>query len=324
MRNSFYHHGLVTNWSGPLAFGNYIKPFYSNNLALRDEINRIVKLKNEKYRIVFIGDSFTEGVGMAFDETFVGLISRKIDQPRFEILNASVISYSPKLYYLRIKYLLENVGLKFNELIVCVDISDIQDEIVYESFQPSDSFCSRLIDQLLFFIRNNSMIYREITEIQNSLNSRPIGSWQDKLEIGFQGLAQRRDFNKERAQWTYDEEIWRNWGEKGFRLATENMDKLLKLCRENGLKMAIAVYPWPSEFINNNFDSRNVKLWKLYSEKNGIDFINLYDSFDWSENPESNVAKYYIPYDMHFNESGNELVAENLFGKLSSINNVKY
>ena len=319
IRNSFYHHGLATDWSGMLTFGAYIKPFYSNNLALVDRANRIVKPTDKKYRILFVGDSFTEGVGMAFDDTFVGLISKKIDQSKFEILNASVISYSPKLYYLKVKYLLHNVGLRFDELVVCVDISDIQDEIVYESFEPSDSFFGRLVDQLLFFARNNSMIYREITKIQDRLNSRPIGSWQDKLSLGFQGLSQRDDFDTQRPKWTYDEEIWRNWGEKGFRLATDNMDKLLKLCRALGVKMTIAVYPWPSEFLNKNFDSRNVKLWKLYCEKNGINFINLYDSFDWTDKPESIITKYYIPNDMHFNENGHKLLASALLKNLADI-----
>ncbi len=320
MRNSLYHHGLAPNWNGPLAFGDYIKPFYSNNIALRDKVNRIVKLHDKKYRILFVGDSFTEGVGMAYDETFVGIISKRFDQSRFEILNASVISYSPKLYYLKIKHLIENVGLKFDELVVCVDISDIQDEIVYESFQPSVSHISFFVDHLLFFLRNNSMTYREITKIQDRLNSRPDGSWLDKLSLGFQGLAQREDFDEQRPKWAYDDEIYRIWGERGFRMATKNMDKLVKLCREHRVKITIVVYPWPSEFINKNFDSRNVTLWKLYCERNNIDFINLYNSFDWSDKSENIIAQYYIPKDMHFNKSGHQLVAKTLSAKLTAPN----
>ncbi|MGO8823210.1 MAG: SGNH/GDSL hydrolase family protein [Desulfomonilaceae bacterium] len=326
MRNNFYHHGLASNWNGLLAFGDYVKPFYTNNLGFKDRTNRLVKLKDKKYRILFIGDSFTEGVGMAYDETFVGLISERLDQSKFEILNAAVIAYSPKLYYLKIKYLLENVGLRFDELVVCMDISGIQNEIVYESFQPSSSYFSFLFDHFLYFVRNNSAIYKRMTEIQNGLNSRPEGTWQDKLSIGFQGLAQRRDFNEQRPAWTYDEEIWNSWGKKGFLLAKENMDKLCKLCREHRIKLTIVVYPWPSEFIHKNVDSRNVTLWKLYCKKNGINFINLYDSFNWSDKPANIIAQYYIPNDMHFNKNGHQLVAKTLLENLTEpkIPNIRF
>ncbi len=319
MKNGLFHHGLATNWNGPLAFGDYVKPFYTNNLGLKDRSNRFVKLKDKKCRILFMGDSFTEGVGMAYEETFVGLISERLDQHKFEILNASVVSYSPKLYYLKTKYLLENVGLKFDELIVCFDISDVQDEIVYEHFEPSDSYLSFGLNHLLYFLRNNSIIYKGITKIQDKLNSRPVGSWQDKVSIGFQGLAQRDDFDTQRPMWTYDEEIWRSWGEKGFRLATENMDKLFDLCREHGVKFTIVVYPWPSEFIKKNLDSRNVTLWKRYCKSRGINFINLYESFDWSEKAVNIIAQYYIPHDMHFNKNGHKLVAKTLLENFTSL-----
>jgi lysophospholipase L1-like esterase len=320
VRNSFYHHGLTPNWSGLLAFGNYVKPFYSNNLAFKDRTDRRIKLDDARYRILFMGDSFTEGVGMTYEETFVGLISQKLDRSKFDILNAAVVSYSPKLYYLKTKYLIENVGLKLDELVVCIDISDIQDEIVYEHFVPSDSCISFMFDRLLFFIRNNSMVYKGITEIQNQGNAVAGGSWQDKLDIGFQGLAQRPDFNKQRPEWTFDENIWRSWGEKGFHLATKNMDKLLKLCSEHQIKMTIVVYPWPSEFIHKNVDSRNVTLWKSYCKQHDINFINLYDSFDWSDKAADIIAQYYIPKDMHFNKNGHKLVANALLQNLPAPN----
>jgi hypothetical protein len=316
IRNCFYHHGIVANWKGMLTWGDYRKPFFSDSLGLVDRTNRIVKLSDKKYRILFIGDSFTEGVAMAYDETFVGLIAKKLDQSKFEVLNASVISYSPKLYYLKVKYLLEKVGLKFNELVVCPDISDIQDEIVYQSFQPSDSIYCRLFSHLLFFLRNNSATFHEINEIQNNINSRSTGYWQNHLYMGWQGLAQRRDFNEERPEWTYDDKIWRKWGEEGFRLATQSMDKLLELCQKNGVKVTIAVYPWPSEFIHKNFESRNVFLWKRYCQEKGVGFINLYDAFDWSDKPKNIIAQYYIPKDVHFNANGQKLVASFLFKNL--------
>jgi hypothetical protein len=139
IKDTHYHHGLEANYRGIVTWGtkNYI--FHTNSLGFKDKNNRAVQLKNNKYRILFIGDSFTEGVGFPYDETFVGLIDQQLNNSDYEVLNAGVASYSPKLYYFKIKYLIENVGLKFDELCVYFDISDVQDEIEYESFQPSDS-----------------------------------------------------------------------------------------------------------------------------------------------------------------------------------------
>ena len=83
-----------------------------------------------------MGDSHTEGVGVNFDQTFTGQIISKIDTSQTEILNAAVVGYSPRIYYLKTKYLIEDVGLKFDHLFVFFDMSDLQNEIVYKNFQP--------------------------------------------------------------------------------------------------------------------------------------------------------------------------------------------
>src|SRR5262249_32763549 len=79
-------------------------------------------------RFVFIGDSFTEGLGYPWEQTFVGLLSRSLGEA--EILNAAVSSYSPTAYYIKIKWLLDE-GYVFDHVVVLIDISDIQDEMWY-------------------------------------------------------------------------------------------------------------------------------------------------------------------------------------------------
>jgi hypothetical protein len=37
---------------------------------------------------------------------------------------------------------------------------------------------------------------------------------------------------RERALWTMDPELMAEWGRRGLQLATENMDKIVDLCRE--------------------------------------------------------------------------------------------
>ena len=52
---------------------------------------------------------------------------------KIEVLNAGVSSYSPIIYFKKIEYLIDK-GFEFDELIVFIDISDIEDEAtIYRS-----------------------------------------------------------------------------------------------------------------------------------------------------------------------------------------------
>jgi hypothetical protein len=84
-----------------------------------------------------MGDSFVEGIGLDYDETFIGILDTMLKGSGREIetLNGGVLSYSPKLYYLKVEGLVDS-GLKVDHVIVFIDISDVQDEIVHERFRP--------------------------------------------------------------------------------------------------------------------------------------------------------------------------------------------
>ncbi len=129
VRHAFYHHTLKTYFQGNPQWGGESYALYTNSLGFRDGETREVALSGNRHRIVIIGDSFVEGIGCPYQETFAGIADRKLDGT-VEILNAGVVSYSPKLFYLKIKYLIDEIGLRFDELFVFIDISDIQDEIV--------------------------------------------------------------------------------------------------------------------------------------------------------------------------------------------------
>ena len=78
--------------------------------------------------ILFIGDSFVEGVTFSYEDTFVGIIDSVLSKQGIETLNAGRASYSPIIYWRRIKFLIEELGVQFNEVVVFIDISDAQDE----------------------------------------------------------------------------------------------------------------------------------------------------------------------------------------------------
>ena len=86
-------------------------------------------LKSDSRRILLIGNSFAEGIGMNFEDTFAGQLYRAGQErsEKIEFLNAGVVSYSPSIYYKKIKHLIES-GLQFDEVVLFSDTSDVTDE----------------------------------------------------------------------------------------------------------------------------------------------------------------------------------------------------
>ena len=68
------------------------------------------------------------GIGLSYEDTFVGLIDSRLSKNNIEVLNAGRVSYSPIIYWRKIKFLIEDLGLDIDELVVFLDISDVRDE----------------------------------------------------------------------------------------------------------------------------------------------------------------------------------------------------
>ena len=69
-------------------------------LALRTPLRETYALKSNTWRIVLIGDLFTEGIGTRFEDSFAGMLAVAGGQRsiKTEFLNAAVVSYSPTIY----------------------------------------------------------------------------------------------------------------------------------------------------------------------------------------------------------------------------------
>jgi hypothetical protein len=89
IRDPVYHHTLRPKFDGFDKWGNKDYPFVTNSLGFRDASTRDVPLVAFRKRIVFIGDSFTEGIGVPYQETFVGKFAGAF--PDLDVLNAGVL-----------------------------------------------------------------------------------------------------------------------------------------------------------------------------------------------------------------------------------------
>ncbi|MBW2291289.1 MAG: hypothetical protein JRG94_03160 [Deltaproteobacteria bacterium] len=331
-RHPYFHHGLLSNREAIAAWGDGEPyPIFTNSLGLLDRAARQVPLESSKHRILFIGDSYTEGLGVPFDETFVGLISERVDPNEVEILNAAVLSYSPKLYYLKTRYLIERQGLQFDELYVFIDISDIQDEILYSDFVPSERAPNRgLGERIHRHLTRHSFAYwaierlRRHQQIQRRMqryNAQVYPPWLNYFwhdDVNEEAYSDP-DFVQIRAFWTLSDQLIRSkWTQRGIQSAWKHMDKLVRLCRERGIRVTIGVYPWTVQIAEHDIDSLQVRLWRDFAEKHDVGFIDLFPNLIGELPIAEFEARYVLPGDAHWNAEGHRLVADGVWPHIAN------
>ena len=108
IKNAFFHHSLKPNIKVDSNWGGIKYKTCTNNYGFRENCSN-ERLKNDNLQnILFIGDSFTEGLGLAYEKTFVGLYEK---YSKNKVFNLAVTSYSPIIYFNKIKYYIDR-GLK--------------------------------------------------------------------------------------------------------------------------------------------------------------------------------------------------------------------
>ena len=309
----YYHHDLKKNARMKDKWGDRSYYINTNSLGFRDKGKGHIDVKNSsnKYRFLFIGDSFVEGIGLPYEKTFIGLLDNKLDNSKFEILNAGVRGYSPKLCYLKVKYLIEKTNLQFNELYMFIDISDIKDEVFYKDF-VSPAPLTKGIDP---FLQKTSFVYGFLRV--HLLNEHNFIRFFKKNKKGPADNNYWDKWANDWGKWTYDKTTFDKWGTEGLNLGEENMNKLYNLCKKNDIKINIVVYPWPEQILNDSLKSIQVTFWETFSLKRNIDFISFFPAFIREANHRATIDKYFIKGDTHWNERGSKLIADTLLAKIS-------
>jgi lysophospholipase L1-like esterase len=153
IQNTLYHHALQPSYEGPAHWGPFDYWVCTNASGMKSACND--KNSTEKnFDIAFIGDSFTEGVGVKYEDSFVGMVAKA--HPELKIANLGVVSYAPTIYFKKLEDYL-NRGYTFKKVIVFVDIGDIMDEAFYfENAAGNVQMTSEIIHPgLVPFIKRN-------------------------------------------------------------------------------------------------------------------------------------------------------------------------
>ena len=311
-----YHHTIKKNYNGNAFFGGKKYKFCSDGSGFKSSCNK-TEIITKNFDIAFIGDSFTEGLGIPYEETFVGIISKKFKDKK--IANLGVSGYSPSIYLIKIKKLLE-LGYNFKEVVIYIDINDIYNEAnsyeiindivvpLKEKKEKIDYLDNKKINRFEFkkiFKKNFRFTYENLHLLKMAVyrvQNKKIFPYVLDLDMG---------------AWTYNNSV-KGYGELGLEgsiiKAKDTILELIHLLENRGIYYSIGVYPYPQTLFYDQENSRQVSTWKDLCELRCKNFYNNFPLFFKKAKeigPIEAYYKYYIYRDVHFNSAGHRLIAEN-------------
>lgn len=304
-----YHHELAANFDGLGQWGPIVYRVCTDPNGFKASCEK-KKDHSKNFDVAFIGDSFTEGVGLPYEQTFVGQIASA--HPEWKIANMAVASYAPSIYLAKIKKHLAD-GFRFKELVVFIDVSDIQDDGVNYTYSDgvvtmrqslTSSERTRNIAHLLFPLTASSFLGPDVA---NSASS----------SVGVSFL----DPQYSRSGWTFNENI-DGFGEVGVNGAIVRslglMTQLHEILTQHGIRLSVGVYPWPGQILHDSKDSRHVKIWREFCETRCNRFYDAFPAFfAYADRfgKEAAINRLYINGDVHHSVEGARLIAEDFLAK---------
>jgi hypothetical protein len=347
VESAVYDHDLAPRFDGVAWWGPIRYHIRTNSLGFKDAATRAVPLETGRRRLLLLGDSFTEGLGLDYDDSYAGLIAKRAETDGAEVLNAAVTSYSPAIYYAKARYLLEDVGLRVTDLVVFIDISDIEDEARFYDLH-ADGRVTRMRDNQpgrgpeYGDTSNNGDFqavpaalplngHRTPPAAASSASHAAQGDTESRIDLFLKrhsilvrafdvaGESLRGEAapatggfpqaNPLRPYWTIDDAAFQDFGRTGLTLAARHMDRLAELARRHGITLTVAVYPWPEQLRYDSANSIQVVFWRTWAQHRGARFVDLFAPLFGAGDPQSTIRAAYISGDVHFNKTGSRDVA---------------
>ena len=311
-----YHHTLKPNYDGIGHWGNWSYRVCTSAEGFKVSCTRKPSA-TKSFDVAFIGDSFTEGLGLPYEQTFVGQVAEAL--PELKIANLGVVSYSPAIYLVKLKELIAR-GYQFKHIVVFIDISDPYDQanrydlhndlIVVDRGEPfplpwhsrmrriasqkfpltGDAYAQfrKVISRWTFGpsptadpVNNKNVSQASPKDTKPKPNeistSEALGT---KKPIDLNNSIYRKDYGI--GEWTYNLNST-SYGPSGVQHILSNMVREMKevysLTQSHGAKLSVGVYPWPGQLKYDVVDSLQVKIWREFCATRCEHFYNAFPAF---------------------------------------------
>ena len=308
-----FHHSFKENVEMKSVGIEEQNRFCTNNYGFKSSCNFEEKTH---FKYGFLGDSFTEGIGLNYESTFVGLFEEKLG---IEVANMGVSSYSPKLHLSKINFFL-NKGLTFDHIILFLDISDYYDEAFYKFDKEKLSVVHNNKEIRRIWAKDNfpltNYYFYVLKKIRKGTNENQI-KINKKAKIFFDESVKKKTswLDKDIQKFKINDKTLLN-----IHKETKNyVDEIYQILNNKGIKFSLAIYPWPQNYLktNNNYFYRNE--WKNFCQTRCEYFFDYFEDFNNFFEKKGFLEfykNYYIWNDIHFNKKGNAIIANKIIKTL--------
>lgn len=282
--------------SGVYLFGEEGFSFnHINKLGLRAP--EIKPKSKDEYRIIFLGDSFTESLHVPQNKSFPDLLGQKLNEKNkrflFNTINAGMSGYSPALYIHLSKFY--NSVLKPDYVVVQINDKDFSADLLNK--------------QQKFYVIKNKNSYETVV---NKTNYSPNTLKELLSRVSFVRVA-REKYEK---LFTAKPEIKNKKDDKKDVINYDAIYWSLKELKAKYKNVIILYIPEINYYEKETAPSIYETTIKQYAKRNKIDLIDMrQDYVDYYKLYKQPCNGFYNtkPGEGHINEIGHELIANRLF-----------
>jgi len=330
-KNSYYTYNLAKNcfaYEHKGATPSY--KVYTDSNGFRVSKNKQNTKSNSK--IIFLGDSFTYGFGVDFENSVPGLISKKINYSN-EVINFGVPGYSPSMNLINLQnYLSENPKIKILKVFYILDITDVHDEAnrwkdineinlpviedksvekeIKKTFDLKKKF--RTTRYVSYIINNNLRNLRKQIKIlfKNNENNENNIEFEGTFWGSFTHTPQEKLLKN-----TVYKNHWKRGYQFGLKKITKKITDISNLLKGYDTEFYIVIHPWIEtiELGQKELD------WEKFANDLCVSskckkVINFFDTVAEFKKEEVNwKTDLYFKKDLHFNKVGNNLYANKIY-----------
>lgn len=326
-------HVFIPNATGRYVTTEFDVEYKINSLGLRCKEFELSK-PPDTYRILMLGDSFTEGDGVEETETFShqlqGILDSSVTGRRCQIINAGVGSYSSLLEYLYLTT--RGLALQPDLVILNFDLSDVFDDINYTRLARFNSQgvpiavapfpeyrAETALGQVLVSIKD---FFKDHTRLYNFIRIR-VDRYLEGARHEYTNLGDvRYDKYAMLRESVYPPDD-SQWG-----LSYRYLSLIRDTLAARGVGFWMTVYPYglqisPKEWHSGRqfwgfkrdtvYTTEPQALLQRFGATHGIKVINLCDDFRAAA---STTFPLYLEYNGHWRPSGHRVVANALAREL--------
>jgi lysophospholipase L1-like esterase len=256
-----------------------------NSIGLSEhEIN---KNKNSKFRILALGDSFTEGVGINYKDTWVKQMETRWNASNVQTINAGIGGSDPVYAFALYRDKLRD--FKPDMVVMTINSTDIKDIGYRGGFERfrKDGTAGKDAPSWEWIYASNHLV-RMILRGAFHYDS---------------GLLKNTD----------SDEMKR----KSVRIIEETMVKLNSLTKKENCELLVVLQPSLQEFNDGKHTPffGQLTLARFLKERD-INYVDVSHEF---KKKGTSIQDYYYPLDTHFNKKGYSLFGETIYKKIEEL-----